>query len=105
MTDARPIAGYEGLYSVFPDGRVWSHGRVATGRDRKGNRMVRNLSPRFLAEQTNGAGRQRPRVQLWAETGCPKHFYVCDLVRAAFGAEALKTLPANLRKTRIRRRA
>jgi len=66
---ARPIAGYEGLYSVTASGRVWSHKKSTTS------------TGQFLKGGDNGRGY---RFVFLYKNGTPKRFYVHRLVAEAF---------------------
>lgn len=79
----KPVVGYEGLYSVTSDGRVWSQPREIfrakapkSGRNRPRKIGGRWLVPRF-------AGRGYPQVAL-CKDGKVVGFYVHSLVAEAF---------------------
>lgn len=77
MTDRRPIAGYEGLYEIDRQGRVFSLPREVRRVDGHINRVPSNL----VAREINSRGYYR--VTLWK--GCKrKRFLLHRLVAQTF---------------------
>jgi hypothetical protein len=63
VTDSwRPVAGYEGLYSVSECGQVRSEGRTVTYSDVLGRTITRSYPIRLMAQSIDPAG--YPYVQL-----------------------------------------
>lgn len=46
--ELRPVAGYEGCYSVSSDGRVWSHARIVVDALSNGTMRSRKIGGRWL---------------------------------------------------------
>lgn len=99
----RDIAGFEGLYQVSSDGRVKSLGRETIGGSR-GGPCNKRYPAKELTPVPGGRGRGRARVNLYYKTNGskPKKIspYIVDLVIAAFGVEAAKSLPKIFQKSR-----
>lgn len=71
-----PVPGYEGLYSVTADGRVWSHSRIV----RNGKACTKWLKGRWLRPGIGTGG--YPTVTLG--NGVSKTWKVCCLVALAW---------------------
>lgn len=76
--ELRAVPGWEGLYSVTADGRVWSHERTIVT---KAGRTLRRQG-RWLALIENGSGYHK--VHLHGANGAKKQLLVHRLVAAAF---------------------
>jgi len=75
MTDRRSISGYEGLYEVDREGRVYSLERV------NGGCIKRELKEKIVVQELNQRG--YPRVALW-KNHRRKRFLVHRLVAMTF---------------------
>ena len=83
--DWRPVPGYEGLYSVTRDGRVWAHERQYLRNGRTVTVPPRWLRPRRLGRYLG--------VMLYQKSTAPgvylrKNCYLHHLVMAAWGPAA-----------------
>lgn len=79
MTELRDIEGYEGIYSITRDGRVWMHGRQACYQDGTPHRYH---PPRWMSQSLSPDG--YPQVSLSLPFKKQKLHYVHILVAKTY---------------------
>lgn len=74
----KPVVGYEGLYSITPEGSVWSEPRQAHRISRNGNPATYTVKGMWLATRVGTTG--YPTVMLTGKDGRPDRRYVHRLL-------------------------
>jgi hypothetical protein len=80
----RPILGYEDIYSITCDGRVYSHERTIELLNRWGGYNLRRIKPKWLKAATRRCPDGYHRIHLY-QGGQSKAHFVHALVLTAYG--------------------